>query len=137
MKYDCRNLVLSRQKNQKNDFSENYFFLLSTNFATRRTPCTPSGNPKLNLWLSLLIPKLFSYPLKNTKKLKKSIDFFSLCFFYIPVYIFRTPSAIDTSLSHSAWHFPCSFKKYSFKRIPLYFSANSEIPEIAPFGITM
>ena len=27
--------------------------------------CTPSGNPKLKLWLSLLIPKLFSYPLET------------------------------------------------------------------------
>ncbi len=25
-------------------------------------PRTPSGNPKLKLWLGLLIPKLFSYP---------------------------------------------------------------------------
>ena len=29
--------------------------------------CTPSGNPKLKLWLSLLIPKLFSYPLVKAK----------------------------------------------------------------------
>ena len=26
-------------------------------------PCTTSGNPKPKLWLGLLIPKLFSYPL--------------------------------------------------------------------------
>ncbi len=28
---------------------------------------TPSGIPKLKFWLSLLIPKLFSYPLKKVK----------------------------------------------------------------------
>ena len=29
--------------------------------------CTPSGTPKLKLWLSLRVPKLFSYPLKIRK----------------------------------------------------------------------
>ncbi len=28
---------------------------------------TPSGIPKLKFWLSLLIPKLFSYPLEKAK----------------------------------------------------------------------
>ena len=28
---------------------------------------TPSGNPKLKFWLSLLIPKLFSYPLRKAR----------------------------------------------------------------------
>ena len=28
---------------------------------------TPSGIPKLKFWLSLLIPKLFSYPLEKVK----------------------------------------------------------------------
>ena len=37
--------------------------------------CTPSGTPKLKLWLSLLVPKLFSYPQK-TRVFKK----FSLIF---------------------------------------------------------
>ena len=30
--------------------------------------CTPSGIPKLKLWLSLLIPKLFSYSLIDKVK---------------------------------------------------------------------
>ena len=37
--------------------------------------CTPSGNPKLKLWLSLLIPKLFSYPLEKRGLFKKSTGF--------------------------------------------------------------
>ena len=35
--------------------------------------CTTSGIPKLKLWLSLLIPKLFSYPLKKSKVYKKIV----------------------------------------------------------------
>ena len=44
-------------------------FLMSTNNKLRRSAylCTPSGKPKLKLWLSLLIPKLFSYPYKKMK----------------------------------------------------------------------
>ena len=38
---------------------------------------TPSGNPKLEFWLSLLIPKIFSYPLGKAKEVKKVIDFFT------------------------------------------------------------
>ena len=38
---------------------------------------TPSGNPKLKFWLSLLIPKIFSYPLGKAKDVKKVIDFFT------------------------------------------------------------
>ena len=37
----------------------------------------PSGNPKLKFWLSLLIPKIFSYPLGKAKDVKKVIDFFT------------------------------------------------------------
>ena len=44
---------------------------------TRIATSTPSGNPKLKFWLSLLIPKLFFYPLGKAKAVKKSIDFFT------------------------------------------------------------
>ena len=33
--------------------------------------CTPSGIPKLKLWLGLLIPKLFSYPYRKARDVKK------------------------------------------------------------------
>ena len=45
--------------------------------------CTPSGNPKLKLWLSLLIPKLFSYPLEKRGLFKKSTGFLNSPFYYI------------------------------------------------------
>ena len=41
---------------------------------------TPSGKPKLKFWLSLLIPKIFSYPLKNKRLFKKSVDFLNSLF---------------------------------------------------------
>ena len=38
--------------------------------------CTPSGTPKLSLWLSLMIPNLFPYPLPkiipDVKKLRNA-----------------------------------------------------------------
>ena len=42
-------------------------FLVINKLSRSAYPCTPSGNPKLKLWLSLLIPKLFSYPLQKAK----------------------------------------------------------------------
>ena len=46
-------------------FQENKLFLLSSKLRLSAYTHTPSGNPKLALWLSLSIPKLFSYPHKS------------------------------------------------------------------------
>ena len=42
------------------------FFLAINKLRLLAYPRTPPGNQKLKLWLSLLIPKLFSYPLGQT-----------------------------------------------------------------------
>ena len=63
-------------KNQNNDFSEIIIFLAITKLRLSAYLCTPSGTPKLSLWLSLMIPNLFPYPLPkiipDVKKLRNA-----------------------------------------------------------------
>ena len=49
---------------------------------------TPSGNPKLKLWLSLLIPKLFSYPLGKTNVVDLTVTTILMwCYPLILIYV--------------------------------------------------
>ena len=60
--------VWIRQKNQKNLIFHKIVPFLAINKLRRSAYThTPSGIPKLKFWLSLLIPKLFSYPLEKAK----------------------------------------------------------------------
>ena len=65
---------------------------------------TPSGIPKLKFWLSLLIPKLFSYPLEKLRLFKKSIDFLNspFCFIYRDIWL-RQDTHRRSSPSSEAW----------------------------------
>ena len=45
-------------------FQKNTPFLAISKLRLSTYLCTPSGIPKLKFWLSLPVPKLFSYPLE-------------------------------------------------------------------------
>jgi len=65
------------EKSKKFDFSKNVLFLAISKLRLSTYTCTPSGTPKLKFWLSLPIPKLFSYPPLK----KKKVVFTNLFFF--------------------------------------------------------
>ena len=58
------------RKIKKFDFQKNIPFLAISKLRLSTYLCTPSGNPKQKFWLSLPIPKLFSYPLEKMGCLK-------------------------------------------------------------------
>ena len=84
-------LDLSEAEKSKNlIFQKNIPFLAIGKLSLSTYLCTPSGNPKLKFWLSLPIPKLFSYPLEKNELFKKSVDFLnSSSVFYVMVYKFE------------------------------------------------
>ena len=61
------------EKSKKFDFSKNIPFLAISKLRLSTYTCTPSGTPKLKFWLSLPIPKLFSYPLEKMGCLKSRL----------------------------------------------------------------
>ena len=61
------------EKSKKFDFSKNILFLAISKLRLSTYTCTPSGTPKLKFWLSLPIPKLFSYPLEKLGCLKSQL----------------------------------------------------------------
>ena len=68
------------------------------------SPANPLGIPKLKFWLSLLIPKLFFYPLEKLRMFKKSIDFLNIpfCFIYRDT-LLRQDTHRRSSPSSEAW----------------------------------
>ena len=72
----CCKIGKLREKNRKYSiFHKNKSFLAINKLRLSAYLCTPSGNPKLALWLSLSIPKLFSYPPRQKGLFKKSVDY--------------------------------------------------------------
>ena len=63
-------------------FSLSLYLFATNKLRLSAYPRTPSGNPKLTLWLSLSVLKNFSYPLKE-EAVKKQKFFNSLFFYYI------------------------------------------------------
>jgi hypothetical protein len=63
------------EKSKKLIFQKNIPFLAISKLRLSTYPCTPSGNPKQKFWLSLPIPKLFSYPLEKMDCLKSQPTF--------------------------------------------------------------
>ena len=97
-------------------FHKIIFFLAINKLRLSTYICTPSGIPKLKLWLSLLIPKLFSYSLidkvktqDRKKKIYKTINSMQK-----NIYLFATDKLNHSEYTRTPSDSVCPFQIFFF-----------------------